>query len=76
VFVEHTLPSAHTAAAVVPAGQYWPDAQATCAAGVAHTEPSAQVAATEAPAGQYCPLRHATGALAPPAHVEPAVHGA
>jgi hypothetical protein len=50
--VAHSLPTAHAGAAVVEAGQYFPEAHAICVEGVLHTEPTAQGAAAVVEAGQ------------------------
>ena len=42
----------------MPAGQLWPDAQATLEEVDAHTEPAAHTAYQVTPGGQYCPLTH------------------
>ena len=62
----HTLPAAHTAAAVLSAGQYWPETHGPVTAvspGVAQYEPSVHgVGADMAADAQNAPAGHGTGA--------------
>ena len=50
--VAHTLPTAHTVFAVVPAGQEYPLGHATCDEVLAHTLPVRQMDWVEDPCGQ------------------------